>query len=240
MSDKCMPLVFYSNLHLNLKTVWSFCSFLSTFIDLNSSSNGSCVLFSLDNIVFRLPGEGCSQKVYFYHLLNRPHWTALTYLHHSIHWNDIPPKYRYQCTKQQSVTPKNTVIFTFKITSLQSSDQTHLDIRNRTVGMRQQIQRSNHREITIKNPQNHSKCSLFCNKSYTPYRPQHPLRKWGHQRKNWQTPQQTKIPPQPTSGDTNTTDDQQKTKKTLDLRYSRLRWHRWMVTVPRQHNRTAN
>jgi len=108
-----MPLVFYSNLHLNLKTVRSFCSFPSTFIDLNSSSNGSCVLFSLDNIVFRLSGEGCSQKVYFHHLLNRPHWTTLIYLHHSIHWNEIPPKYRYECTKRQSVTPKSTVIFTF-------------------------------------------------------------------------------------------------------------------------------
>ena len=85
-----------------------------------------------------------------------------------------------------------------------------------------------------------AKCSLVCNKSYTPYRPQHPLRKWGHQRKNWQTPQQTRIPPQPTSGDTNTTDEQQKTKKTLDLRHSRLRWHRWMVTLSRQHSRTAN
>ena len=127
-----------------------------------------------------------------------------------------------------------------QITSLQSSDQTHLDIRNRTVGMRQQIQRSNHTEIIIKNPQNRSKCSLVCNKSYTADRPQHPLRKWGHQRKNWQTPQQTRIPSQPTSGDTNTTDEQQKTKKTLDLRHSWLRWHRWMVTQPRKHNRTAN
>lgn len=113
MSDKCMPLEFYSNLHLNLKTVPSFCLFLSTFIGLNSGSNGSCVLFSLDNIVFRVSGEGCSQKAYFHHLLNRPHWTALIYLHHSIHWNDIPPKYRYQNTKRQSVTPQNTVIFTF-------------------------------------------------------------------------------------------------------------------------------
>jgi hypothetical protein len=114
MSDKCMPLVFYSSIHLNLKTLSSFCSFFSTFIDLNSSSNGSCVLFLLDNILFRLSGEGCSQKVYFHHLLNRPHWTAVIYLHHQIHSNDISPKYRYKCTKRQSVTPKITVIFTFK------------------------------------------------------------------------------------------------------------------------------
>jgi hypothetical protein len=62
-----------------------------------------------------------------------------------------------------------------QIASLQNSDQTHLDIRNRTVGMRQQIQCSNHTEIKIKNPQNHSKCHLVCIKPQSPYRPQHPL-----------------------------------------------------------------
>ena len=71
-----------------------------------------------------------------------------------------------------------------QIASLQSSDQTHLDIRNRTVGMRQQIQCRNHTEITIQNPQNHSKCPPVCIKSHTPYRPQHPLCKRGHQWKN--------------------------------------------------------
>ena len=68
-----------------------------------------------------------------------------------------------------------------QISSLQSGDHTYLDLRKRTVGMRQQIQHSNHTEITIKNPQNHNKFSLVYNKSYTPYRPQHPLRKRGHQ-----------------------------------------------------------
>ena len=62
---------------------------------------------------------------------------------------------------------------------------------------------------------------------------------WGHQRKNQQTPQQTRIPSQPTSGDTNATDEQQKAKKTLDLRPTRLRWHCWMVTLPRHYNKTA-
>jgi hypothetical protein len=81
-----------------------------------------------------------------------------------------------------------------------------------------------------------SKCSLVCFKLHTPYRPQHPLCKWGHQWKNWQT----RIPSQPTSGDTNTTDEKQKAKKTLDLRPSWLRRHRWMVTLPSQHNRIAN
>jgi hypothetical protein len=62
-----------------------------------------------------------------------------------------------------------------KFANLQSSDQTHLDIRNRTVGMRQQIQCNNHTEITIKNPQNHSKCPLVYTKPHTPHRAQHPL-----------------------------------------------------------------
>ena len=48
-----------------------------------------------------------------------------------------------------------------EIVSPQSSDQTHLDIRNRTVGLRQQIQCLNHTEISIKNPQNHSKYPLI-------------------------------------------------------------------------------
>ena len=47
-----------------------------------------------------------------------------------------------------------------QIVSLQSGDQTHMDIWNRTVGMRQQIQCSNYTEITIKNPKNRSKCSI--------------------------------------------------------------------------------
>ena len=39
-------------------------------------------------------------------------------------------------------------------------------------------------QITIKNPQNHSKCPPVCITSHTAYRPQHPLCKRGHQRKN--------------------------------------------------------
>ena len=56
-------------------------------------------------------------------------------------------------------------------TSLQSGDQTHLDLRNRTLGMCQQVQHSNYAESTIKNSQNHNKCSLVCDKPYPPYRP---------------------------------------------------------------------
>ena len=68
-----------------------------------------------------------------------------------------------------------------KFSSPQSSDQTHLDIRNRTVGMSQQIQCRNHTEIAIKNPQNHNKCPPVCIKSHTPYRPQYLLCKRGYQ-----------------------------------------------------------
>ena len=44
-------------------------------------------------------------------------------------------------------------VYRKQATSLQSGDQTHLDFRNRTLGMCQQIQHSNHAESTIKNPQ---------------------------------------------------------------------------------------
>ena len=62
-------------------------------------------------------------------------------------------------------------VYRKQTTRLQSCDKTHLDLRNRTLGMCQQIQHSNHAESTIKNPQNHKKCSLVCDKPYPPYRP---------------------------------------------------------------------
>ena len=43
--------------------------------------------------------------------------------------------------------------------------------RKSDLGMCQQIQHSNHAESTIKNPQNHNKFSLVCDKPYPPYRP---------------------------------------------------------------------
>ena len=45
------------------------------------------------------------------------------------------------------------------------------------VGLRQQVQHSHHAEIPIQNSQSHSKYTLACNKSYSTYRLQHPLRK---------------------------------------------------------------
>jgi hypothetical protein len=53
-----------------------------------------------------------------------------------------------------------------QITHLQSGNQTYMELRNRTVGFRQQAQHSHHAEIPIQNSQSHSKYTLVCNKSY--------------------------------------------------------------------------
>jgi len=59
----------------------------------------------------------------------------------------------------------------------QSGNQTDMELRNTTVGLCQQGHHSHHAEITIHNYQSHSKHTPVCNKSYSTYRLQHPLRK---------------------------------------------------------------
>ena len=75
-------------------------------------------------------------------------------------------------------------IYTKQITHLPSGNQTDMELRNRNVGLRQQVHRSHHAEIPILNSQSHNKCSPLCNKSYSTYRLQHHLRKWHHPWKN--------------------------------------------------------
>ena len=60
---------------------------------------------------------------------------------------------------------------------LHSSNQTDMELRNFTVGLSHQVQHSHHAEIPIQNSQSHNKCTLVCNKSYSTYRLQQPLRK---------------------------------------------------------------
>ena len=67
-----------------------------------------------------------------------------------------------------------------KLLNYKAVNQTYLELRNRTVGFRQQVQHSHHAEIPIQNSRSHSKCTLVCNKSYSTYRLQHPLRKRRH------------------------------------------------------------
>ena len=55
-----------------------------------------------------------------------------------------------------------------------------MELRKRTVELRQQVQQSHHAEISIENSHSHSKCTVLCNKSYSTYRLQHPLRKGRH------------------------------------------------------------
>jgi hypothetical protein len=46
-----------------------------------------------------------------------------------------------------------------QITHLQSGNQIDMELRNRTVGLRQQVQHSHHAQIPIQNSQSHSKCT---------------------------------------------------------------------------------
>jgi hypothetical protein len=48
---------------------------------------------------------------------------------------------------------------------IHSVNQTYIELRNRTVGLRQQVQHSHHADSPIQNSQSHSKCTLVCNKS---------------------------------------------------------------------------
>jgi len=50
----------------------------------------------------------------------------------------------------------------------------------RTVGLRQEVQHSHHAQIPIQNSQSHNKCTPVCNKWYSTYILQQPLRKWRH------------------------------------------------------------
>ena len=93
---------------------------------------------------------------------------ALLEAHYILHISRIRVKSkRNQLANREKIQP----VYRKQTTSLQSGDQTHLDLRNRTLGMCQQIQHSIHADSTIKNPQNHNKCSLVCDKPYPPYRP---------------------------------------------------------------------
>ena len=56
-------------------------------------------------------------------------------------------------------TKKLPSIDTKQITHQQRRNQTDMELRNRTVGLRQQVQHSHHAEIPIQNSQSHNKCN---------------------------------------------------------------------------------
>ena len=64
-----------------------------------------------------------------------------------------------------------------QITYHQSGNQTDMELWNKNVALCHQVQHSHHAEIPIQNSQSHSKFTPMCNKSYSTYRIQHPLRK---------------------------------------------------------------
>jgi hypothetical protein len=67
-----------------------------------------------------------------------------------------------------------------QIVHLQSGNQTNMEARNRNVGLSQQVRHSHNAEIPIQNSQSHNKGTPVCNKSYSTYRLQLPLRKRRH------------------------------------------------------------
>ena len=58
-------------------------------------------------------------------------------------------------------------LYTKQITHLQSGNQTEMELRIRTVGLRQQVQHSHRAEIPNQNSQSHSKCTPVCNTNLT-------------------------------------------------------------------------
>ena len=66
---------------------------------------------------------------------------------------------RFKKKRDQLADRKTNPIYRKQITHLPSGNQTDMELRNRTMGLRQQVQHSHHGEITIKNSQSHSKCT---------------------------------------------------------------------------------
>jgi len=83
------------------------------------------------------------------------------------------------CTHSTPFTKHHAIAF-YTLTCYLSGNQTYVKLRNRTVGLRQQVQHSHHAEIPIFSPQSHTKYTLVHNKSYSTYRLQLLLRKWRH------------------------------------------------------------
>ena len=93
-----------------------------------------------------------------------------------------------------------------------------MDLRHRTLGLRQQIQHTNHTEIPVKTPPNHKKCAPVHNQTDTSLRPTHTVRTCSHERLHPQTSKDTGIPSQPPRGTPNPHNTHQETEKTLDIR----------------------
>jgi len=124
-------------------------------------------------------------------------------------------------------------IYRKQTTRLQSGNETDMELRNRIVGLRQQVQHSHHAVIPIQNSDSHNKFTPVCNKSYSTYRLQYLLREVIHERINTHHnkleahPRPLLEPLQPVN--------RRRMKRCwpLDLH---LRWHRWMNTLPRHCN----
>ena len=87
-------------------------------------------------------------------------------------------------------------IYRTQISHSRRDNQTDIELRNRTVGLHQQVQHSHHAQIPnlqLSEPQ-----QMHPGKSYSTYRLQHHLRKWRHPWKNQWPSQQNGSPFQST------------------------------------------
>jgi hypothetical protein len=66
-------------------------------------------------------------------------------------------------------------VYIKQITRLQSGNQSDMELRNRTVGLHQQVQHIRHAQSPIRKSQSHRKYTSVCNKSYSTHRLQHHL-----------------------------------------------------------------
>jgi len=102
-----------------------------------------------------------------------------------------------------------------------------MDLRHRTLGLRQQIQYINNTAIPVKTPPNYNKCAPVRNQPNPPLRPTHPVRTICSARVYPQTSISTGIPSQPPRGTYNPHNTHQETETTLDIRCDKLSRGHW-------------
>ena len=112
---------------------------------------------------------------------------------------------------------KLTTLTTKQATNIQNSTKTHMDLRHRTLGLRQQIQYINYTAIPVKTPPNHNKYALVRNQPNTSLRPTHPVRTLRSARLYPQTSISTGNPSQSPRGTFNPHNTYQETETTLDI-----------------------
>jgi hypothetical protein len=110
-----------------------------------------------------------------------------------------------------------------QVTNLQNSHQAYMDIRHRTVGLRQQSLHCHNTESPIQNTPIHHERTMVCIQPHFTQRSKNSLRYRNYQTKEHQVLQQTIKPLQPTSSTTTTNSRKSQTQKKLAGRFKELR-----------------